>query len=66
MIIFSEKFHESIEELVEILFVKEYFGFEIDCQNYGEKIYNYVSEHIDKPTSKINIQQKFKNTAKNI
>ncbi|MFC6268568.1 hypothetical protein [Frigoriflavimonas asaccharolytica] len=40
IIIFTEQFHQSMEELVEVLFKNEYFGFEKDSQNYGNKIYN--------------------------
>jgi len=53
IIIFSEEFHQSIEDLVEILFVKKYFGFEEDCQNDGDRIYDFVINNITLPTSKI-------------
>ena len=52
IIIFSEEFHQSIEELVGLLFVKNYFGFESDCQNYGDRIYDFVVENINFPISK--------------
>lgn len=53
IIIFSEEFHQSIEDLVEILFVKNFFGFEEDCQNYGDRIYDFVINNIVLPNSKI-------------
>jgi hypothetical protein len=52
IIIYSEEFHQSIEELVEVLFIKEYFGFEIDCFLYSEKIYDFVDYNIMKPISR--------------
>lgn len=52
IVIFSDAFHQSIEDLVEILFLKEYFGFKIDCHNYSVKIYEFVEQNIDKPISK--------------
>lgn len=52
MIIYSDEFHQSIEDLIRILHVKEYFGFEVDCQLYAEKIYDFVDYNIHKPISK--------------
>jgi len=52
VIIYSEEFHDSIEELIKILFVKEYFGFEIDCEFYAEKIYDFIDGNISKPISR--------------
>lgn len=52
VIIFSEEFHQSIEELIKTLFVKEYFGFEIECQQYGDRIYDFVENNINYPISK--------------
>lgn len=52
MIVYSDEFHQSIEELIEILFTKEYFGFEIACQLYAEKIYDFVDYNIHKPISR--------------
>ncbi|WP_262148032.1 hypothetical protein [Chryseobacterium foetidum] len=49
IIVYSDEFHESIENLIRILYVKEYFGFEIDCQLYAEKIYDFVDYNIHKP-----------------
>ena len=63
IIIFSEEFHQSIEELVEILFLKNYFGFEADCQNYGDRIYDFVVTNINLPISK-NSPHKFQHYGK--
>lgn len=41
-----------MEELTEILFEKEYFGFRIECFNYTSKIYDFVEDYIDFPISK--------------
>lgn len=49
MIIYSQKFHQSIEKLVEILFVKQYFSFIDDCQVYVSKIYDFIDDNISKP-----------------
>lgn len=49
MIVYSPEFHESIEDLIRILYVKQYFGFEVDCQAYAEKIYDFVDYNIHKP-----------------
>jgi hypothetical protein len=51
IVIFSEEFHLSIEELTEILFEKEYFGFRIDCLNYTSEIYDFVETYIEFPIS---------------
>ena len=51
-VVFSEEFHQAIEELVEILFIKEYFGFRTSCQNYADKIYDFVEENIEVPVSR--------------
>ncbi len=56
---FFGEFHQSVEELVEILFVNNYFGFESDCQIYGDRIYDFVVNNINFPTSRIS-PQKFK------
>lgn len=52
IVIYSEEFHQSIEELVEILYAKEYFGFRVDCQFYADKIYDFIDFNVMKPISK--------------
>ena len=52
VIIYSDEFHQAIEELVEILFAKKYFGFIIDCQSYADKIYDFVDFNVTKPISR--------------
>ncbi|MGC4129911.1 MAG: hypothetical protein QM564_10280 [Bergeyella sp.] len=63
IVIFSEGFHLQIEELIEILFEKEYFGFEEDCYIYAGKIYDFVEDSIEKPISKAT-PEKFKKHGK--
>ncbi|CAD7813790.1 hypothetical protein CHRY9390_02711 [Chryseobacterium aquaeductus] len=65
IIIYSEKFNQSLEELVEILFTKEYFGFRTDCELYVDKIYDYVDFNINKPISR-NTPEKFQKYGKKI
>lgn len=52
IIIYSEEFHNSIENLIEILFKDEYFGFKSDCHIYAQKIYDFVDLNIQKPIAK--------------
>ncbi len=52
IIVFSEEFHKSIEELIQILFEKDYFGFKIDCDHYTDKIYEFIENSINFPISK--------------
>lgn len=49
---FSDEFHASIEELIQVLFDKDYFGFKIDCHHYADKIYEFVENNINFPISK--------------
>ena len=51
-VIYSLEFHEKLEELVEILYKKEYFGFLDSSVLYVLKIYDFVDENINKPISK--------------
>ncbi len=49
-----------IENLIDILFEEEYFGFEIYAQNYGAKIIDFVEENIISfPAKKTPIQLKY-------
>ena len=49
-----------IENLIDILFKEEYFGFEIYAQNYGAKIIDFVEENINSfPAKKTPIQLKY-------
>jgi hypothetical protein len=52
VVVFSDRFHQSIEELIEILFVKEYFGYKVDCHRNTDKIYDFIKDNIDLPISK--------------
>lgn len=42
MIILRKNVTEFLEELVQILFEKEYFGFESDALSYVSKIYDFI------------------------
>ncbi|MCD0455297.1 hypothetical protein LPB85_07530 [Chryseobacterium sp. LC2016-27] len=52
IIIYSEEFQQSIEELVEILYTKGYFGFRVDGESYADKIYDFIDFNVTKPISK--------------
>ena len=52
VVIFSDDFHHSLEELVEILYDEDYFGFKIDCHLYVDKIYDIIESSIDYPISR--------------
>ena len=52
IVIFSDEFQASIEQLIQILFDKDYFGFKIDCHHYADKIYDFVENSINFPISK--------------
>ena len=48
-----------IENLIDILFIEEYFGFEIYAQNYGAKIIDFIEDNIISfPAKKTPIQLK--------
>lgn len=50
--IFSEEFHASIEDVIQILFDKDYFGVKTDCHRDADKIYKFVEDNINFPISK--------------
>lgn len=52
IVVFSDEFHQSIEDLIEILYDKKYFGFKINCYNYASKIYDFIDAYIDFPILK--------------
>lgn len=60
IIIYSTEFHDSIEELIKVLYLKEYFGFEVDCQLYAQKIYDFVDYHVMSPSSRETPEQLLK------
>ncbi len=53
VVIFSDEFHQTIEDLIEILYDKKYFGFKIDCHNYASKIYDFIEVYINFPILKL-------------
>ena len=65
IIVYSEDFKLIIHELILILYKNEYFGFEDSAINYAHKIYDFIFENIDKPTTKNNFQPKFKKHGEN-
>ncbi|ACU08053.1 hypothetical protein FIC_01607 [Flavobacteriaceae bacterium 3519-10] len=59
-IIFSQAFHQSIEELIYVLYAKKYFGFKTDSHAYAQKIYDFISINVTMPNSRkspFNFQQ---------
>ena len=46
-IIYIPEVEIYLEDLVDILFYEEYFGFEDAAQNYAEKIVNFIEESIE-------------------
>ena len=45
IVVFSESVENYLEQLIETLFEKEYFGFKIDAKNYVRKIIYYTENH---------------------
>jgi len=58
IIVYSDAFEYQIHDLIFILYNKEYFGFEDSAIKYGEKIYEFIFENIDKPITR-NSQKKY-------
>lgn len=52
VIVYSKFFEEIINELIDVLYEKEYFGFKESSKLYTEKIYDYIFENIEFPISK--------------
>ncbi|WP_417431169.1 hypothetical protein [Halpernia sp.] len=65
IIVYSDSFEYYIHDLVFILYNEDYFGFEDSAIEYGEKIYQYIFENIDKPTQEFH-QKNIKSSVKNI
>lgn len=63
IVIFSDEVSDKLDEIAEILYRNQYFGFVEDADHYVEKIHNYIYENIDKPILKISPKkfQKFGN-----
>ena len=45
-IIYSNEVKLYLKELIKILFEKEYFGFEVDAEEYVNKLIGYINENI--------------------
>lgn len=52
LIFYKKEFENIINDLVDILFDKEYFGFEDYAVEYTEKIYDFIEDNIAKPISR--------------
>ena len=52
IIVYSDEFEDFINDLVDILYEQDYFGFEESAMNYGAKIYDFIFENIDLPITK--------------
>ena len=51
-IVYSENFRNYLDELAQLLYQKNYFGFIEDVDHYIDKIYDYINNNIDKPIAK--------------
>lgn len=45
-IIYIQEVENYLEDLVDILFFEEYFGFDDAAQNYAQKIVHFIEESI--------------------
>ena len=45
-IILQQNVTDYLEELILVLYENEYFGFEIDAQDYIQKIYDFIEQSI--------------------
>lgn len=52
IIVYKQEFEDKINDLVDILFSKKYFGFEDYAVDYAEKIYSFIENNIDKPINR--------------
>ncbi|MFY1046532.1 hypothetical protein [Chryseobacterium sp. GP-SGM7] len=52
VIVYKDRFESEIDNLLEVLFINEYFGFEDSALTYVEKIYDFIKNNISKPISK--------------
>jgi len=62
-VVYSENFRNYLDELTQILYRKNYFGFIEDADFYIDKIYDYINNNIEKPISK-NTPEKFRKSGK--
>jgi len=52
-IIYSNEVKLYLKELIKILFEKEYFGFEVDAEEYVNKLIGYINENIFVKSKKV-------------
>lgn len=45
-IVYSDRFIESTDDLIRILYIKNYFGFLEDAENYVDRIYDFIRDNI--------------------
>lgn len=63
IIVYKPEFEWQIQKIVDVLFEEEYFGFLENATDYGNKIYDFIFENIEKPISK-NTPEKFRKHGK--
>lgn len=52
VIVYSKVFEDIINELIDVLYEKEYFGSKEASKLYGAKIYDHIFYNIEKPFSR--------------
>lgn len=52
IIVYNNEFENEIDELLRVLFLNNYFGFEDSAFKYVEKIYDFIKVNISKPISR--------------
>lgn len=52
VIVYKGRFENEMDKLLEVLFLKEYFGFEESALEYVQKIYDFIKSNISKPISR--------------
>ncbi|MCU7616808.1 hypothetical protein NZ698_06325 [Chryseobacterium sp. PBS4-4] len=63
IIVYKQEFENKINDLVDILYSRKYFGFEDYAVEYIEKIYDFIGNKISKPISR-NTPQPFQKFGK--
>lgn len=52
-IVYSDRFIDNTDDLIRILYSKNYFGFIEDAQNYVDRIYDFIRDNIATYPAKI-------------
>ncbi|WP_076768789.1 hypothetical protein [Chryseobacterium sp. FH1] len=53
MIFYSDEFESQFNEIIDVLYKKEYLGFKESALDYGDRIYDFIFKNINKPISKL-------------